>query len=44
MHSKLLPGTKQYFDGDAGAGSAGVAAGVDGEMYPYVSFTVSIDG
>ena len=35
-------GTKQYYDGDA---SGGAAASVgDTEMFPYVSFTISIDG
>lgn len=34
-------GTSQYFDGDD-KGMAGLAG--DSEMYPYVSFTISVDG
>ena len=34
-------GAKQYFEGDAGS-NAGLA-GADSEMYPYVSFTISIE-
>ncbi|CAL5223599.1 g6138 [Coccomyxa viridis] len=34
-------GTSQYFDGDD-KGAAGLAG--DSEMYPYVSFTISVDG
>ena len=34
-------GTSQYFDGDD-KGVAGLAG--DSEMYPYVSFTISVDG
>ncbi|KAK9917348.1 hypothetical protein WJX75_003410 [Coccomyxa subellipsoidea] len=34
-------GTSQYFDGEAGA-TGGLAG--ESEMFPYVSFTVSVDG
>ena len=35
-----VAGTSQYFDGDD-KGAAGLAG--DSEMYPYVSFTISVD-
>jgi hypothetical protein len=35
-------GQAQYFEADSGA-TAGLPIG-DSEMYPYVSFTISIDG
>lgn len=35
-------GTKQFYDGET-TGGAGASVG-DTEMYPYVSFTISIDG
>ena len=34
-------GTNQYFDGDD-KGAAGLAGDI--EMYPYVSFSISVDG
>ena len=37
----VITGTSQYFDGDD-KGAAGLAG--DSEMYPYVSFTISVDG
>lgn len=37
----VVAGTSQYFDGDD-KGAAGLAG--DSEMYPYVSFTISVDG
>lgn len=37
----ISSGTNQYFDGEAGA-TGGLAG--ESEMYPYVSFTVSVDG
>ena len=37
----ILSGTSQYFDGEAGA-TGGLAG--ESEMFPYVSFTVSVDG
>ncbi len=36
-----VAGTSQYFDGDD-KGAAGLAG--EAEMYPYVSFTISVDG
>ena len=45
MHSAELymagAGTNQYFDGDD-KGASGLAG--DTEMYPYVSFSISVDG
>ena len=32
----MRAGTNQYFDGEGGAGEA--------EMFPYVSFSISVDG
>lgn len=35
-------GSDKYFD-DKDSGGGGAAAGAEGEMYPYVSFTINID-
>jgi len=40
--AKFAAGTKQFYDNEA-SGNAGAGVG-DTEMFPYVSFTISIDG
>ena len=39
LRCHVCPGSDKYFDDKEGGGPAGA----EGEMYPYVSFSISID-
>ena len=43
LSTGVYAGSDKYFDDKDGGGAGAAAAGAEGEMYPYVSFSISID-